>query len=51
LTCFSNWPTQRTPLGIVTAVDFSPRSEYVAVGNKRGRVLLYQLSEYSTGVV
>ncbi|KAF5346056.1 hypothetical protein D9756_010808 [Leucocoprinus leucothites] len=49
LTSFSNWPTQSTPLGVVTALDFSPRSEYVAIGNKRGRVLLYHLREYGAG--
>ncbi|KAF6758824.1 WD40-repeat-containing domain protein [Ephemerocybe angulata] len=43
---FSNWPTAGTPLGHVTAVDFSPSSEYVAIGNTRGRVLLYHLKDY-----
>ncbi|KXN91203.1 putative U3 small nucleolar RNA-associated protein 18 [Leucoagaricus sp. SymC.cos] len=50
LTSFANWPTQSTPLGVVTTVDFSPKSEYVAIGNKRGRVLLYHLREYGAGV-
>ncbi|KAJ3565861.1 hypothetical protein NP233_g7370 [Leucocoprinus birnbaumii] len=49
LTSFANWPTQSTPLGIVTALDFSPKSEYVAIGNKRGRVLLYHLRDYGAG--
>ncbi|KAH9487370.1 putative U3 small nucleolar RNA-associated protein 18 [Psilocybe cubensis] len=49
LTAFSNWPTSSTPLGHVTAVDFSARSEYVAIGNTRGRVLLYHLKDYGTG--
>ncbi|KAF8798205.1 WD40 repeat-like protein [Phlegmacium glaucopus] len=49
LTSFGNWPTSSTPLGHVTAVDFSARSEYVAVGNTRGRVLLYHLKEYGSG--
>lgn len=47
LTAFSNWPTSSTPLGHVTSVDFSPRSEYIAVGNSRGRVLLYHLRDFS----
>ncbi|TFY60977.1 hypothetical protein EVJ58_g4796 [Rhodofomes roseus] len=47
LTAFSNWPTSSTPLGHVTSVDFSARSEYVAIGNNRGRVLLYQLKDFS----
>ena len=46
LTVFQNWPTSGTPLGHVTAVDFSPRSEYTVIGNSRGRVLLYHLKEY-----
>ncbi|KAI0307447.1 WD40-repeat-containing domain protein [Multifurca ochricompacta] len=46
LTAFSNWPTSSTPLGHVTSVDFSPGNEYVAIGNTRGRVLLYHLKDY-----
>ncbi|KAG6856135.1 hypothetical protein H0H87_007195 [Tephrocybe sp. NHM501043] len=46
LTSFSNWPTSGTPLGHVTAVDFSAHSEYLAIGNTRGRVLLYHLKDY-----
>ncbi|KAH6896255.1 WD40-repeat-containing domain protein [Coprinopsis sp. MPI-PUGE-AT-0042] len=40
LTTYSNWPTSGTPLGHVTAIDFSPRR------NTRGRVLLYHLKDY-----
>ncbi|RXW17116.1 hypothetical protein EST38_g8737 [Candolleomyces aberdarensis] len=47
LTVFSNWPTSGTPLGHVTAVDFSPQSEYAVIGNTRGRVLLYNLRNYA----
>ncbi|KAI0045734.1 WD40 repeat-like protein [Auriscalpium vulgare] len=46
LTAFSNWPTSSTPLGHVSSVDFSAGSEYVAVGNSRGRVLLYHLRDF-----
>ncbi|KNZ79957.1 putative U3 small nucleolar RNA-associated protein 18 [Termitomyces sp. J132] len=46
LTSFANWPTSGTPLGHVTAVDFSAQSEYLAIGNTRGRVLLYHLKDY-----
>ncbi|CAL1696799.1 unnamed protein product [Somion occarium] len=46
LTAFSNWPTSGTPLGHVTSIDFSTGSEYVAIGNTRGRVLLYQLRDF-----
>lgn len=47
LTAFSNWPTSSTPLGHVTSVDFSAGSEFMAVGNNRGRVLLYHLRDFS----
>ncbi|KAL1674847.1 hypothetical protein EV122DRAFT_293173 [Schizophyllum commune] len=44
LTTYSNWPTSATPIGRVTAVDFSRRGngqEFLAVGNVRGRVTLW----------
>ncbi|OCH94168.1 WD40 repeat-like protein [Obba rivulosa] len=47
LTAFANWPTSSTPLGHVTSVDFSTGSEYVAIGNNRGRVLLYHLKDFA----
>ena len=43
----ANWPTSRTPLHYVTSVDFSPHSGYMAVGNDRGRVLLYRLKHFA----
>lgn len=43
---FGNWPTSGTPLGAVTAIDFSPSSQYVAIANTRGKVLLYSLRHY-----
>ncbi|KAI9188288.1 U3 snoRNP protein [Blastocladiella emersonii ATCC 22665] len=43
---FGNWPTQRTPLSYVQCVDFSPHSGLVAIGNDKGRVLLYKLKHY-----
>ncbi|KAK7471295.1 U3 snoRNP protein [Stygiomarasmius scandens] len=46
LTSYSNFPTSSTPLGHVSSIAFSPRSEYLAVGNKRGRVLLWSLRGY-----
>ncbi|KAJ7056545.1 WD40-repeat-containing domain protein [Mycena amicta] len=51
LTAFSNWPTSSTPLGHVTAIGFSAQSEYVAIGNSRGKVLLYHLIEYGAARV
>ena len=43
----ANWPTSRTPLHYVTSMDFSPHSGYLAVGNDRGRVLMYRLKHYA----
>ncbi|QRV91650.1 WD40 domain-containing protein [Ceratobasidium sp. AG-Ba] len=47
LTTFANWPTSGTPLGHVTAIDFSIGSDYLAIGNTRGTVLLYNLRHYA----
>ncbi|KAG0303053.1 U3 snoRNP protein [Dissophora globulifera] len=46
LKVFSNWPTSGTPLSYVTALTFSPRSGYLAIGNDKGKVLLYRLNHY-----
>jgi len=46
-TVFSNWPTSRTPLHYVHALAFSPRGGYLAVGNAKGRALLYRLHHYA----
>ncbi|GAA5953815.1 hypothetical protein JCM21900_005482, partial [Sporobolomyces salmonicolor] len=46
---FSNWPTQQTPLHHVTALDFSKKSEWLAVGNQRGKVLLYEVKQFARG--
>ncbi|TPX61365.1 hypothetical protein PhCBS80983_g01165 [Powellomyces hirtus] len=43
---FKNWPTAQTPLGYVNSLDFSPGGGYVAVGNDKGKVLLYRLNAY-----
>lgn len=45
-TVFSNWPTSKTPLQYVWSMDFSPQSKYLAVGNDKGKCLLYQLRHY-----
>jgi U3 small nucleolar RNA-associated protein 18 len=42
-----NWPTSNTPLGYVSAVSFSPRGRHIAIGNAKGKVLLYRLEDYS----
>ncbi|KAF9907888.1 U3 small nucleolar RNA-associated protein 18 [Linnemannia zychae] len=46
LKVFPNWPTKGTPLSYVTCLAFSPRSGYLAIGNDKGRVLLYRLNHY-----
>jgi U3 small nucleolar RNA-associated protein 18 len=45
-TVFSNWPTTKTPLSYVWSLDFSPGSKFMAVGNDKGKCLLYKLSHY-----
>ena len=45
-TVFSNWPSSKTPLHYVHCAAFSPHCGYLAVGNARGRVLLYRLPFY-----
>ena len=47
LTAYSNWPTSGTPLGRVLSVGFSADSQYIAIGNNRGRALLYHLRDFS----
>ena len=39
-------PSGKTPLHYVHSVAFSPNCGYLAVGNARGRVLLYRLHHY-----
>lgn len=43
---YSNWPTSGTPLGKVTAVDFSPDNQILAIGNEAGKVTLWRLNHY-----
>jgi U3 small nucleolar RNA-associated protein 18 len=47
-TTYSNWPTGQTPLGHVSCLSFSPNSGYLAVGNHKGRVLLYRLNHFGS---
>jgi len=44
---FQNWPTTKTPLGYVWSLDFSPKSGYVAMGNDKGKCLLYRLGHFN----
>eukprot|EP00192_Tetraselmis_astigmatica_P005278 CAMPEP_0117667692 /NCGR_PEP_ID=MMETSP0804-20121206/11119_1 /TAXON_ID=1074897 /ORGANISM="Tetraselmis astigmatica, Strain CCMP880" /LENGTH=509 /DNA_ID=CAMNT_0005475469 /DNA_START=49 /DNA_END=1578 /DNA_ORIENTATION=+ len=45
-TVFSNWPSARTPLHYVHCLGFSPGGGYLAVGNAKGKVLLYRIHHY-----
>lgn len=45
-TVFSNWPKKETPLNYVYSCDFSPMSNYLAIGNAKGKALLYRLNHY-----
>lgn len=44
---YQNWPTERTPFGRITTMDFSANSDYLAVGNDLGRIVLYSLNHYA----
>jgi U3 small nucleolar RNA-associated protein 18 len=45
-TVFSNWPTSKTPLNYVWSMDFSPESKFLAIGNDKGKCLLYRMMHY-----
>eukprot|EP00560_Eucampia_antarctica_P004484 CAMPEP_0197831150 /NCGR_PEP_ID=MMETSP1437-20131217/7734_1 /TAXON_ID=49252 ORGANISM="Eucampia antarctica, Strain CCMP1452" /NCGR_SAMPLE_ID=MMETSP1437 /ASSEMBLY_ACC=CAM_ASM_001096 /LENGTH=605 /DNA_ID=CAMNT_0043433937 /DNA_START=195 /DNA_END=2012 /DNA_ORIENTATION=- len=45
-TIFANWPTSKTPLHYVSSLDFSPSSKFMAIGNDKGKCLLYKLGHY-----
>ncbi|KJE95480.1 WD-repeat protein 50, variant [Capsaspora owczarzaki ATCC 30864] len=47
-TTFANWPSEKAPLSYVHSVAFSPHSAYFAVGNDKGKVVLYRLKHYPT---
>ena len=47
MTAFSNWPTSRSPLQYVHSLAFSPAGGTLAIGNAKGRVLLYRLHHYA----
>jgi U3 small nucleolar RNA-associated protein 18 len=43
---FSNWPTQNTPISFLRAVAFDSTSQFLAVGNDKGAVTLWELAFY-----
>ncbi|CAI8037093.1 U3 small nucleolar RNA-associated protein 18 homolog [Geodia barretti] len=44
LTVFSNWPHVHSRLGRPTSLHLSPLSRYLALGNERGKALLFRSS-------
>ncbi|KAK5206160.1 U3 snoRNP protein [Exophiala xenobiotica] len=44
-TVYKNWPTDKTPLGRVSAVALSPDGSYLAVGNDQGKIKLWEIGE------
>ncbi|CAH9075515.1 unnamed protein product [Cuscuta epithymum] len=45
-TVFSNWPHPNQLLHYPRCLDFSPHSGFMALGNAKGKVLLYKLHHY-----
>ncbi|XP_077632979.1 U3 small nucleolar RNA-associated protein 18 homolog [Crocuta crocuta] len=47
-TVFSNFPVvKKKTISLVHTMDFSPRSGYFALGNEKGKALIYRLHHYS----
>lgn len=42
-TVYRNWPTDKTPLGTITAVAFGTESNMLAVGNESGKIRLWEI--------
>ncbi|CZT11332.1 probable UTP18 Possible U3 snoRNP protein involved in maturation of pre-18S rRNA [Rhynchosporium agropyri] len=42
-TVYRNWPTDKTPLGRITAVAFGRQSNILAVGNKSGKIRMWEI--------
>ena len=47
-TVFSNWPTPTVPTNYVYSTAFSPNGGYLAVGNDRGRALLFRMCHWKS---
>jgi U3 small nucleolar RNA-associated protein 18 len=41
-----NWPTSNTPLNFVWSIDFSKDGKFIAIGNGKGKVLLYRFRAF-----
>ena len=39
---FSNWPTNKSGIGYIQSVAFSPASGFLAVGNDAGKAMLFR---------
>ncbi|XP_043328077.1 U3 small nucleolar RNA-associated protein 18 homolog isoform X2 [Cervus elaphus] len=47
-TVFSNFPVvKKKNISLIHTMDFSPRSGYFALGNEKGKALMYRLHHYS----
>ncbi|EXJ76199.1 uncharacterized protein A1O5_00707 [Cladophialophora psammophila CBS 110553] len=44
-TLYRNWPTDKTPLGRISAATLSPDGSYLAVGNEQGKIRLWEIRE------
>ncbi|KIW99038.1 uncharacterized protein Z519_00701 [Cladophialophora bantiana CBS 173.52] len=44
-TLYRNWPTDKTPLGRISAATLSPDGGYLAVGNEQGKIRLWEIRE------
>ncbi|KAI0401049.1 Indigoidine synthase A like protein-domain-containing protein [Xylaria palmicola] len=42
-TVYRNWPTEQTPLGRIEAIEFSPKSDMLAVGNDGGKIRIWEI--------
>eukprot|EP00117_Sycon_ciliatum_P035220 scpid55567/ scgid26747/ U3 small nucleolar RNA-associated protein 18 homolog len=48
MSVFSNWPKLKSKLASVQCLSFSPSSEYMAMGNDRGKAMLFRLDHYKS---
>lgn len=46
-TVFSNWPNFKTDVRCVSAMEFSPDSKFLCLGNEEGNVFIYNVCHYN----